>query len=58
MLFVAPRHREYLHASGAAAITIIEHATGRGGIAGRRATTAAATDPMLNDRLDDLVFAG
>ena len=25
---------------------------------GRRATRAAATDPTLNDRLDDLMFAG
>ena len=32
--------------------------TGRRVRAGRRATRAAATDPTLNDRLDDLVFAG
>ena len=31
---------------------------GRRARAGRQATRAAATDPTLNDRLDDLVFAG
>jgi hypothetical protein len=32
--------------------------TRRGARAERRAAKAAIADPMLNDRLDDLVFAG
>jgi hypothetical protein len=54
-------HPQFSHRQPFAPETIVcarRRPNGRKARARRRATRATATDPTLNDRLDDLVFAG